>query len=422
MQAAQIENEYAYIADDKVFLRAYLDMPERQIGIVKNTPEEAFQYFVNRYDIAKSKVETLEKEIEEAQNKGSYLTKLQQLRKRLLSFDGIGDFKPLLSQLDVKEEFLSGLINTNQSNNTTIKKALIDEARQTADTEDYRGGSEALQEIKTRWIRTGPAEKLDGIDLEIVFTEILDEFYQRRKTYFDELNAAIDERIVKYQSMVDQAYQLRKIADLDEGFKELKRLQQEWKTLGEIPLKKQKEFVRIFKKNTTNYYEYYCRQKGITIEKRIDPRLKQQTDMVEEVEKLSKSADIFAAADRAKVLLNDWKNVKVPMAIADKRLPERFRNACDKIFELSYLMKVISRKFPAFSFMNEVDQFMTKFREMEYIVKRAKFDLTQLEDELKFAGGLANADRAVQSNFMTQKRKLQMKELILEEYRAMIQG
>jgi hypothetical protein len=422
MQAAQIENEYAYISDDKVFLKGYLEMPDRQIGIVKNSPEQAFEYFVNRYNIAKTKVETLEKEIEEAQNKGSYLTKLQQLRKRLLSFDGIGDFKPMLSQLDAKEEYLTGLINTNQTNNTTIKKALLDEARETADTEDYRGGSEALQEIKTRWIRTGPAEKEDGQDLEAIFTEILDVFYQRRKTYFDELNQAIDERIVKYQTMVDQAYQLRRIADLDEGFKELKRLQQEWKTLGEIPLKKQKEFVRIFKKNTTNYYEYYCRQKGITIEKRIDPRLKQQTDMVEEVEKLSKSDDIFAAADRAKVLLNDWKNVKVPMAVADKRLPERFRNACDKIFELSYLMKVISRKFPAFSYMTELDQVLTKFREMEYIVKRAKFDLAQLEDELKFAGGLANAERPVQSNFMTQKRKLQMKEIILEEYRAKIQG
>ena len=422
MQAYTIENEFAFIQDDCVFLKAYSGMPDRQIGIVKNTPQEAFDYFVNRYQIALSKVDTLEKEVDEAQNKGSYMTKLQQLRKRLLNFDGIGDFIPLLDRLDIKEEYLKSLINVNQANNTTIKQELLAEAKAIAEQNEYKTGSDALQEIKTRWIRTGPSEKTENVDLEAEFTATLDDFYQRRKVYYDEFNRQIDERIVKYQSFVDQAYQLRRITDLDEGFKELKRLQIEWRSLGEIPLKKQKEFVRIFKKNTTNYYEYYCRQKGISIEKKIDPRLKQQMDMVEEVEKLSKASDIFSSAERAKVLLNDWKNVKVPMSVADKRLPDRFRLACDKIFELSYLMKVISRKFPAFQYMTELDQELTKFREMEYIVKRAKFDLTQLEDELKFAGGLGNVDRAVQSNYMTQKRKLQMKEIILEEYRTKIQG
>ena len=63
MDGATLENEYAYIKDNKVFLKGYLDMPDRQIGEVKRTEEEAFQYFVNRYDIAVKKVEVLEKEL-----------------------------------------------------------------------------------------------------------------------------------------------------------------------------------------------------------------------------------------------------------------------------------------------------------------------------------------------------------------------
>ncbi len=92
MNGVTLENEYAYIKDGKVFLKGYLDMPDRQIGEVKRTEEEAFQYFINRYQIAVNKVSQLESEITEAQNKGSFLTKLTQLRKRLLNFDGIGDF------------------------------------------------------------------------------------------------------------------------------------------------------------------------------------------------------------------------------------------------------------------------------------------------------------------------------------------
>ena len=109
MEGATIENEYAYIKDSKVFLKGYLDLPERQIGEVKRTDEEAFQYFINRYDIAVKKVEQLEKEIDGATNKGSYLTKLLQLRKRLENFDGIGNFIPLLTKLDIKEEHVKYL-------------------------------------------------------------------------------------------------------------------------------------------------------------------------------------------------------------------------------------------------------------------------------------------------------------------------
>ena len=54
MDGITLGNEYAYIKDGKVFLKGYLDMPDRQIGEVKRTDEEAFQYFTNRYDIEKS--------------------------------------------------------------------------------------------------------------------------------------------------------------------------------------------------------------------------------------------------------------------------------------------------------------------------------------------------------------------------------
>ena len=37
MKGVTLENEYAYVLDGKVFLKGYLDMPDRQIGEVKNT-------------------------------------------------------------------------------------------------------------------------------------------------------------------------------------------------------------------------------------------------------------------------------------------------------------------------------------------------------------------------------------------------
>lgn len=417
MKGVTLENEYAYILDSKVFLKGYLDMPDRQIGEVKRTEEEAFQYFVNRYEIAVSKVNQLETQIEEAQNKGSYLTKLVQLRKRLLNFDGIGDFIPLLSKLDELEESLSGLINENQSANLEIKRALIEEAEPFRHSEDWANGGDNLQEIRTKWIRTGPVDKDINDKIEEEFKEILDTFYQARKSYYEEQNRIIDGRIAAYNTLIDKAEDLIRRSDWDEAFVDLKDLQTEWKVVGDIPPKVLKALYRNFKKFTTIFYDKYCRAKGIVQKRRVDPRVEAQIKMVNEVEKLAESEDMFAATNRAKYLLNEWKSIRIPSAVADRNVAERFRAACDKIFELSYLHKVIGRKYPTFNFLSDKQKHLTKYREMENIVKRARTDLDELVMSYDTHNQSADMEQMMNSNLKTQKRKLLMKEIILEELR-----
>jgi hypothetical protein len=420
MEGATLENEYAYIKDSKVFLKRYLNLPERQIGEVKRTEEEAFQYFVNRYDIAVKKVEDLENEIDSAANKGSYLTKLLQLRKRLESFDGIGNFIPLLNKLDVKEAYLNGLIELNQKNNLKVKEELLKETKAIVDSDDWGPVSDELQEIRTRWIRTGPVENKINTEKEEEFKLLLDSFYQRRKTFFDEQNRIIDERKAKYEALIELSYDLHRRKDWEDAFEDMKKYQREWKDVGELPAKMMKYLYRNFKKSNTGYYEKYCKVKGIQVQRRVDPRVEAQVRMMNEAEKLSEAENdaIFDATNKAKYLLNEWKNVRVPSHVADRNVAERFRSACDKIFELSYLMKVVGRKHPTFNFLDNSQKNQTKYREMENIVRRARQDLDDLEQSTDMGSGESeDMDRMMYNNLKTQKRKLLMKEIILEELR-----
>jgi hypothetical protein len=419
MNGATLENEYAYIKDSKVFLKGYLDMPDRQIGEVKRTEEEAFKYFENRYDIAVGKVEQLKVDIETAQNKGSYLTKLKQLRKRLLSFDGIGNFIPLLDKLDVLEGSLSGMIDENQSNNLTIKQELLTEAQEVGESDEWQETADSLQEIRTRWIRTGPVPKENQEEVEDAFKEALDSFYQRRKAFFEEQRRITDERLLKYNGLIKIADSLLDRRDWDESFQELKRIQAEWKTVGKIHPKILRDPYKRFKQLTGTFYQRYCKAKGIEIKPRVDPRIAAQQKMVADVDRLADSDDMVAAANRTKMLLNEWKNIRLPYNMVDRDLAERFRAACDKIFELSYLMKVVHRKNPTYSYMSAEQQSQVKYQEMEYIVKRARADLEQLSGSLNTIKVNADADmdRIMFNNVRTQKRKLLMKEVILEELR-----
>ena len=95
-----VKNEYGFCQDGKVFIRAYLNFPQREIGFVRETEEASLAYFVKRFDLAKNKVDILAREVTTVQNKGSFLTKVVQMKAYLAEFDGLGDFLPLFDQLD----------------------------------------------------------------------------------------------------------------------------------------------------------------------------------------------------------------------------------------------------------------------------------------------------------------------------------
>jgi len=218
MENATLNDEYGYVKDSKVFLKGYLEFPDRQIGEVKRTEQEAIDYFKNRFNIVLNKVEQLEQEIDEALNKGSYLTKLIQLQRKLKGFDALGDFVPLLQRLEEKEEYLKGLIEVNQLKNLEIKRALIEDVKVAAAIEDYTTATDQIQEIKAKWIRTGPVEKEYQEEVETTFQQILDDFFQRRRDYFDEQNKINQFRIEEYEKLIKITKTLSYSRDLDDAY------------------------------------------------------------------------------------------------------------------------------------------------------------------------------------------------------------
>jgi Domain of Unknown Function (DUF349) len=424
MENVTLNDEYGYVKDGKVFLKGYLNHPDRQIGEVKRTEQEAIDYFKNRFNVAVEKVQTLRSEIEEAQNKGSFLTKLIQLRKKLVGFDGLGDFVPLLAQLDEAEDYLTDLIKNNQDKNLEIKRALIQDA-QTAVAKsdandsnvDWQGITDELQEIKSKWIRTGPVEKEIQDALEIEFQDQLDDFFQRRRDYFSDQNRIIADRIERYNDLLAQCDAVQRVRDVDEAAKQARILRNEWKEVGEIPVKRSAKLYKKFKRSQQRIQDRYNRIKGIVVESREDPLVVKQREMCMEAERLARMSDILVASERAKTLLNQWKEVKLPPRVGDKAIAERFRSACDKIFELSYLERVITRKYPAFELRDVQDQFQIKTREMEWLIKREKGDLDISIASAQNSNMDEESAKQLMSKINIQRRKIMMKEKIVEEFK-----
>ena len=411
------ENEYGFCQDGKVFIRPYLNFPQREIGFVRETEEASLAYFVKRFELAKNKVDILAREVTTVQNKGSFLTKVVQMKAYLADFDGLGDFIPLFDQLDQMESYLRGLIHNNQIKNLEIKRALIQDAIQLAEQEDILKATEDLLENKTKWVKTGPVDKQFQDELSVEFQAVMDAFFLRRRAYFEEKNRQIDEKIAILQGFIDAVHQLRKAEDIDDSVVKVKELQKEWKTILGLPPKKQSMLWKNFKKANDMFFEKYNRIKGIDYKPRVDPRVQELNTMTGELEvKLGDQANMAATAELAKAYLVKWKEVSAQIKTIDRSMAERFRNACDKIFEMNYLLRVISYRHANLNEKPRLEQLKIMINQMDYMTKK---ETGELDDFIAQAErDRQMEEKPIQSKINTQKRKISMKEMLLANFKT----
>jgi hypothetical protein len=410
------ENEYGFCQDGKVFIRPYLNFPQREIGFVRETEEASLAYFVKRFELANNKVDILAREVTTVQNKGSFLTKVVQMKAYLGNFDGLGDFIPLFDQLDQMESYLRGLIQNNQIKNLEIKRALIQDAAKLAEQEDILKATEDLLDTKTKWVKTGPVDKQFQDELSDEFQAVLDAFFLRRRAYFEEKNRQIDEKIAILQGFIDAVHQLRKAEDIDDSVVKVKELQKEWKTILGLPPKKQSMLWKNFKKANDMFFEKYNRIKGIDYKPRVDPRVLELTAMAGDLElRLKDQVNIVATADLAKAYLVKWKEISSQVKNMDRSLAERFRTICDKIFEMNYLLRVISYRHANLNDKPRIEQLKIMINQMDYMAKKERGELESFIAESEATRMME--DKITLSKINTQKRKISMKEILLTGFK-----
>ncbi len=415
---------FGFIRDGKVYLKGFLDFPERQIGEVKDTEEAALTYFEQRFEIIKNKVEGLIKDIDEAQNKGSFLMKLLHLREQLTRFDAIGDFAPLYEQLVKKEEEIQSLIAKNREKNLEIKRALVEEARQFEESVDWKDGAEKLKELKAKWLKTGAVEKEHEEETEGQFNAILDNFFSRRKAFFEDRSKMQAEKVEQCEKLIAKAEGLLAAGTTYGLDAQVKTLQEEWKALGTLPSAQSNELWERFKKAKDSLVKLSKRNRNTKGKKpggarpeflQTNLRIKQQ--LCDEATALSEMP-LAEAVDKAKVLQAKWKETG-PVPDENRRdLTNTFTLACDRIFELNYLMRVVTSKNYTYKSKPEREQVLTQINVLRDLIRKDEGELAIFENNF---GALTISDqnqpmnKLLHSKLNSQKRKLQVKQMLLAE-------
>lgn len=411
-----MEHPYGYIKDNKVFLKGFLNQADRVIGEVKEDEASTLKYFENRFATIEEKVENLKKDIEENQNKGSFLMKLIHLKDSLMHYDALGNFIPLIEELSNLEIYLEEIIQKNRERNLEIKRGLILEAEALQDNTDWRETTEEYKNLKLRWIKTGPVEKVLEDEIERDFNQAIDLFFDNRKLFFEEMAVQAEENIKIYEDLVRQAREAYNNPDYKKAFEISKKIQKEWKISGKVPAEKRQPLWDDFSKLNNRIFSRFKRE--MQSQPSLNPVevISKMESFVEEMKKLASMDTTPMTVSQARKLQNEWKPLIQTRPRDATLITRNFIYYSEIVFEKSFLNKLAITKNPDLRDLTEAEQSKIKAAILKDLIHRDESELKIVKENAEnFKSNEPDFEIMIRRKISAHRRKIDVKNFILKQ-------
>ncbi len=411
-----MDHPYGYIKENKVFLKGFLGQEDRKIGEVKENETSTLNYFEARFDQLSEKVEKLKSDIQENENKGSFLMKLIHLRESLMKADALGDFVPLIEELNTQEAFLNEIIQGNREKNLEVKRGLILEAEAIKEDTDWKETTEAFKELKLRWIKTGPVEKDLQDQIEEEFEAHVQHFFENRRHFFEGLALQADENIKVYESLVEQAREAHDLVDVKMAFEVSKKIQRQWKEAGKVPAEKRQPLWDEFSKLNNRIFSKYKRtlNPGPTMHPR--ELMKKVEELTEEIKLLAGKPNSYELIGRAKAIQEEWRKLPDRKPKEANLIVRSFQFFSDIVFEKAFLEKLVHGKYEDWDQKSPAEQVQIKIALVKDLLHRDQSELEAAQSNSdNFRVQSADFDIMMKKKLFSVKRKVDVKNYILKQ-------
>lgn len=411
-----MEHPYGYIKENKVYLKGFLGQQDRVIGEVKEDEVSTLNYFEDRFKQLKEKVEKLKSDIQENQNKGSFLMKLIHLRESLMQSDALGDFEALINELSEQEEYLNEIIQVNRSKNLEVKKALILEAEERKDDTDWKETTEFYKELKLRWIKTGPVDKENQEEVENTFNALVQHFFENRRHFFEGLALQAEENIKVYEALVVQAREAHDFPDAKIAFDISKKIQRQWKEAGKVPAEKRQPLWDEFSRLNNRIFSRYKRT--LQTGPQMNPRelMRKVETLTDEIKILAGKPTSYTLVGRAKEIQEEWRKLPQRKPREANLIVRSFQFFSDIVFEKAFLEKLVHGKYSDYDEKPEAEQIQIKTALLKDLLKRDQTELEAAQNNTEnFRVQSADFDIMMKKKLFAVKRKVDVKNYILKQ-------
>ena len=408
-----MEEAYGYIKEGKVFRNAFLEFESKEIGELKESEEDSLKFFVDRFSMAKAKVDQVEEKINATENKGSYLMKVLHLKETLHDFDAIGDFEGLYKRLDIFEEQLTGFINQNRAKNFEIKTALQAELEVAAKSSEWKSATAEVKEIQRKWIKTGAVIDEEKEAIENNFKTSLDTFFEKRAEFFADIEKMMVEKEADYQEFLEKAEALKKVDSYKPLVDQVRNLREEWKSLGKIRKEASDKYWEQFQGIIKDSLKAAKSKKPKSPSKNKEENIKLRALFLKELE--VKNDAIVPDVNTVK-LKEQWKTMGNVSKVEMEPLQETFLLLLDQIAEKQFIESLINKK--AKNTQSAEDRNRMRIKLLYDLLNRDRNELAIFNENLERFSTSSGLDRLISGKLALQERKVKVKEAILKQIKS----
>ena len=285
----------------------------------------------------KQQLIALVEELLEEKNLDDRTADLQMLRreyKRLLGRDEdsfkeqeeTDKFIALFNELAKREPKL--LSSPNEE-----KKNIIAAARKLLDKKEILAANKELDKLSEEFKKAGRCSTKEQDDeLWAEFRAVKDEFYAKKRAYFEQLDKANEERRAKKEDIIERAKAVIEVENIREANAQMDALRKEWKEVGYSG--KGDDYLW---KNFAKVLDEFQEKK----KERHSEMLKLFEERAAKKEELIKQAKILLAnseftdeeIEKVKALRNEFKGIGFAGKDKDDDLYQRFNDVIKKYFE-----------------------------------------------------------------------------------------
>ena len=213
------------------------------------------------------------------------------------------------------------------------KKKIIAAARKLLDKQEILAANRELDRLSEEFKKAGRCSSKEQDDeLWNEFRAVKDEFYAKKRAYFEELDKSNAEKRAKKENIIERAKEVINVENVRDANEQMNALRKEWKEVGYSGKGDEflwKDFARVMD-------EFQEKKK-----ERHGEMLKLFEERAEKKEALIKTAKIMLAnsefteeeIEKVKALRNEYKAVGFAGKEKDDDLYQRFNEVIQKYFE-----------------------------------------------------------------------------------------
>lgn len=320
--------------------------------------------------------------------------------------------------------------------NAAKKKELLEQLKVYAGfasnkAREWNEATKTVLEIQEKWKAIGPGPLEENKILWKEYRALCDTFFSSKGDFFKNFDKVRADNLKKKIAICEQAESLQDSEEWKKTAQVLKKLQEEWKTIGPVHERHSNKVWKRFRKACDHFFDR--RSDSMSSDRnQFAENLTKKEALIKELEALAAAADAPERMDDFNRINNQWKATgHVPFKQKD-RINNAFKEAIGKFFDAAKVSKAEAQRLRMKANLNSITdedertrRIKGEMRKLQGRIRAIKEEVDQYELNIQYISKGRSGDalrKQIQAQIDSEKSRIEEARARIKELKKMLEA